>query len=293
MYSKGEGVPKDYVRAYAWLNLALAAEQNYRHRLAEERRNTLQERINTLQEHMTVDQIAEAQKLSHELAERIGGGPLSLPLPFEPPQYQSNGSGFIVSDEGHIVTNYHVIENCDRVTVNLAGKMYDAEVATTNADNDLALLKAERALGTPAAFSRSERAPLNSDVTVAGFHVTVAGFPLQGILSKTLNVTRGSVSSEHGLGGNSGKFQLTAPIQGGNSGGPVLDKAGNVVGVVVSKLADKDAQNVNFAIKSQRVRGFLDLNGVSYRRQSSDSEREPERIASMAKGFTVAIYCYH
>ena len=120
------------------------------------------------------------------------------------------------------------------------------------------------------------------------------------IVWREFNVTSGNVSALAGLGDDAKRLQITAPVQRGNSGGPLLDGAGNVIGVVVSKLDAVRAakltgdipQNVNFAIKGALVRGFLDIHGVAYRRRPSDAKLAPERLAELARGFTVAVHCW-
>ncbi len=283
MYANGEGVPQDLIRAYAWANLAAAAGNE----TAEEQRLRTRRR-------MTPAQIAEAQALSRTLAARIESGRGMAAARekelFEP---KSNGSGFVVGRDGEIVTNHHVVDGCARVTVSRAGESRDAGVRAMDADDDLALLQAPLAAGTAATFSRSPRARL-------GEAVTVAGYPLQWTLSNRLNVTSGNVSALAGVGGNVKRLQITAPVQPGNSGGPLLDAAGNVIGVVVSglnavRIAEQTGdipQNVNFAIKGALVRGFLDIHGVAYRRRASDAKLAPELIAEQARGFTVAVHCW-
>jgi serine protease Do len=136
-------------------------------------------------------------------------------------------------------------------------------VLTTDAANDLALLKGN--------LMPVQAAVLRVGVKV-GEEVAAFGFPLVGLLSTSDNFTRGNVSAITGLGDDTRYLQITAPIQPGNSGGPLLDQSGNVVGVVVSKLdvikiaaaIDDVAQNVNFAIKTTVLMNFLDANGVSY-----------------------------
>ena len=128
----------------------------------------------------------------------------------------------------------------------------------------------------------------------------MAGHPLRGLLSAQLNVTSGNVSALAGIGDDAQRLQITAPVQPGNRGGPLLDAAGNVIGVVVSKLdAVRTAeltgdipQNVNFAIKGALVRGFLDIHGVAYRRRASDTKLAPEQLAERARAFTVAVHCW-
>lgn len=200
---------------------------------------------------------------------------------------KSSGTGFVVSSKGHILTNAHVVEGCTALKV-------DGEAAETIAiatDFDLALLRVEPSdEGAIASFSPTP-AKLNSDVTVIGY-------PLAGILSG-LNVTRGAVSSQMGLGGNMSGMQITAPVQPGNSGGPVLAADGEVVGVVVSKLnaqviADATGdipQNVNFAIRGEIAKLFMFQHGVEPVLGTSDAPLSPVDLAQLAAEFTKFIEC--
>ncbi len=211
----------------------------------------------------------------------------------QPVEPASSGSGFLVGRDGWIVTNHHVVDGCARVTVNHAGASYDATVWAVEARDDLALLKASVEIGEAATFTERPRASL-------GEAATVAGYPLHGLLSKELNVTSGNVSALAGPGDDAKRLQITAPVQAGNSGGPLLDGAGNVIGVVVSTLSATHAarmtgdtpQNVNFAIKGAVVRGFLDIHGVAYERRPSNAKLTPEQLAELARTFTVAVHCW-
>lgn len=288
MYAYGEGVPKDYVQAYAWFNLAAAqgdeeAEQG--------RRRSGQ--------FMTAAQVAEAQKLSRELAAWIADGgqepspTLGSAPQNEPPEPIGSGSGFLIGRGGWIVTNHHVVDGCAKVTVHHAGKSHDATVRAVDVDDDLALLKPPPEVGGTATFSESPYARL-------GEEVTVAGYPLHGLLSSELNVTSGNVSALAGPRDAPKWLQITAPVQQGNSGGPLLDGAGNVIGVVVSKLNAVHTaaligdipQNINFAIKGTLVRSFLDIHGVAYGRRPSNLKLASERLAELAQTFTVAVHCW-
>lgn len=114
-----------------------------------------------------------------------------------------------------------------------------------------------------------------------------------------MNVTRGSVSSLVGLGGDAKTMQITAPVQSGNSGGPLLSSDGKVVGVVVSKLdavAVADIigdfpQNVNFAIRGEIAKLFLSINGVEPQLSMAEDRMKPEDLADLAKSFTRFIDC--
>ena len=287
MYDYGEGVPEDDVHAYAWFNLAAAQG----HEEAEQARDF--SRLD-----MTKGQTAQAQRFSRELAAWIvdGGGrpsPTLVTAQKEPTEPMGSGSGFLVGRDGSVVTNHHVVDGCARVTVHRAGISHDAKIRAVDDNDDLALLTAPLQVGETATFSESPRTRL-------GAAVTVAGYPLRELLSSELNVTSGNVSALAGLDDDPTRLQITAPVQKGSSGGPLLDSAGNVVGIVVSKLHPLSAmmltgdvpQNVSFAIKGTLVRSFLDIHGVAYRRRPSTAALASERIAELAHTFTVAIHCW-
>jgi S1-C subfamily serine protease len=132
-----------------------------------------------------------------------------------------------------------------------------------------------------------------------GEDVTVTGFPLAGLLSNDLIVTSGQVNSLAGLANDPTMLQISAPVQPGNSGGPLLDRSGAIVGVVVSKLnverlaklTGDMAQNVNFAIKPEVLRLFLDTNRVQYRSAAIGQRLDGIVLAERARQFTVQVIC--
>jgi S1-C subfamily serine protease len=132
-----------------------------------------------------------------------------------------------------------------------------------------------------------------------GEEVTAFGYPLHGLLSSGGNVSTGVVSATTGLGDDIRYIQITVPVQPGNSGGPLLDSSGHVIGVVVAKLdALKTAkltgdipQNVNFAIHWSEVKGFLEEEGVTYRREPSTRKLITTSIAADAEKMPVLLSC--
>jgi S1-C subfamily serine protease len=133
-----------------------------------------------------------------------------------------------------------------------------------------------------------------------GEEVVTYGFPLAGLLSSGPTLTTGEVSALAGLRDNPRQFQISAPVQPGNSGGPLLDRSGNVVGVVVSKLdAQRVArstgdipQNVNFAIRGTEAVDFLRRNGVQPRMaQSAGQPRGAAEVGEVAHPSTVFLRC--
>ena len=205
-----------------------------------------------------------------------------------------SGTAFSVNDQGNLLTNYHVIEGCNRLTFQLPGQNpVEASVLGTDIDADLALLETNL-LTLPAAFDLQNRPRL-------GDEIVVYGFPLLGDLSSQGNLTTGVVSALTGLGDDRNNFQISAQIQPGNSGGPVINRSGAIVGVVVSMADERyfsrqsgaTPQNVNFAIAGTVIQSFLAAHGMGYS-QSSNASRNLSvaDIAERAQGFTGALICY-
>jgi S1-C subfamily serine protease len=127
-----------------------------------------------------------------------------------------------------------------------------------------------------------------------GEPVVALGYPLQGVLATELNVTTGTVSALSGLQDDRRRLQITAPVQPGNSGGPVIDESGAVVGTVVGSLvgpAEIAPQNVNFAINNVIVRAFLQLNQIEPEPAADISNKDVTGLAADARGYVVSIRC--
>lgn len=204
-----------------------------------------------------------------------------------PEKSGSAGSGFRVSAEGHVMTNAHVIASCKEISVD--GRA--ATLVDKSESFDLAILKTAPSPNGAVAKFASQPARLNSDVTAIGY-------PYAGALSG-LNVTRGSVSSMKGLANDTITMQITAPVQSGNSGGPLVASDGSVVGVVVSKLdvvkfasiVGDMPQNVNFAVRGELAQLFLSQNGIEPQRRDGAQPLSPEDLAEEAKSYTTFIEC--
>jgi hypothetical protein len=206
----------------------------------------------------------------------------------------TSGTGFFVSKDGHVITNAHVVEACtDGVLVTAGnGQPTYARILAQDKTNDLALLKTTMSPSRFAAFRTSVR---------LGEGVAVFGYPFAGVLSTSGNFTLGNITALAGLSDDSRHLQISAPVQGGNSGGPLLDESGNLVGIVVAKLnalrvmiATKGEvpQNVNFAIKASVAATFLESNGVSPAAGAASEHRtNPADLADQAKAMSVFIVC--
>jgi S1-C subfamily serine protease len=208
-----------------------------------------------------------------------------------PPKMEitATGTGWYVAPGGYLVTNAHVVEDCKMVTLKSGAEL---QILNVQPDEDLALLKGVTEVA-PLVLRDGRSARLAEDVLIAGY-------PLGGILSSGINVTVGTVSALAGMGDDERRFQFTAPVQPGNSGGPVLDTSGHVIGVVVSKLNAMSIQdeigdipqNVNFGIALPSLIKFLKGNDVPYAPQASSTHIDKVDLAELARESTVLLQCY-
>lgn len=176
----------------------------------------------------------------------------------EPKYSFSSGSGFFVTEDGYFVTNYHVVEGAEAIVLSdINAKQYDAVVVRVDKANDIAVLKTE---------GKFKAIPIASSRTVKrGQDVVTVGYPHVDIQGVEPKVTGGIINSLSGLGNDARTFQVSVPLQSGNSGGPLVTMEGNVVGVVTMKLSAlvmlKETgdlpQNVNYAIKSNYLTEVL------------------------------------
>ena len=236
------------------------------------------------------------------------------PEPSPPPPQSDSGSGFFVSKTGHVITNEHVVKNCNRVTVgDNANKQAPADVIETDRRNDLALLKLS-SLDMASAETKSlikkldikimplaARGLLRSEDVELGEEVMVAGYPFGDIFSDTIKVTRGIVSANRGMGDDTGQFQMDAAVQAGSSGGPIYDENANIVGVVVAqldklkvaKVTGSLPENVNFGIKASTVRQFLTSSGLPTKWSERSEGMSTKQLAKIADRQTLMVMCHH
>jgi S1-C subfamily serine protease len=202
----------------------------------------------------------------------LGVAPAPKPRKAEP-RY-SSGSGFFVTQAGLFVTNHHVVAGAALVGVRVGEKILPATVVRIDSSNDLAILQVMELDGEGKEIRGKFNAlPVASAAGLRlGASVVTVGFPnpdMQGLEPK---LTKGEVSSLAGIQDDPRHLQISVPIQPGNSGGPLVDVRGNVVGVVVSRLADDVTfkatgslpQNVNYAVKSFYLIALLEsVSGAS------------------------------
>ncbi len=310
-YLRGQGVPIDPTSAYFWLNVAsmgtipllddsskLSLEVALQTGIASLIRDALTQR-------MKAEDISEAQRLTREWRPSFqNGAPAEIAVLARATDSSSattkslskkgTGTLFLVNATGQAITNHHVVAGCGEVRIE--GRDGLAKVVTEDAVNDLALVQIPGGAKSSAAIA-SEPGKLRQGEDIVAF-----GFPLNAVLSSGGNLTPGVVSALTGLGNNTNQIQITAPIQPGSSGSPVLNKKGEVVGVVSMKLSDikmakatgSVGQNVNFAVNGQTLKTFLDTHKVSYRSGSSffSWDKSAADLADEARKWTLVVECW-
>ena len=302
MYEYGLGVLRNRVHAHMWYNLvASQSQESVTSTSARLGRERVEDRLNA-------DEIAEAQRLAEEqkLALSAVAGDSIREYPFSA-RYPA-GSGFWISTDGYLLTNAHVVRyfdrdkegqleqrDCDQVYV---GKSGPARVRALDGSIDLALLQVQHSVeaGEVVAKFRS------SNIRV-GDEAVVVGYPLQGLYpSSEAKVTQGIVSALSGPHDDDRRIQIDVAVNSGNSGGPVLDASGNVIGVAVEKRISKDGgkrakegkevfQNVNHAVSLGAVKLFLDDVGIRYETAPSNERVEVAEVAAIGRQFAVLVEC--
>lgn len=258
MYYEGQGVPQNFGLAYVWSSLAAVS-------------GDVKGVINRdlLAAKLTPQGLAEAQAeaariqavINHSQTKTapFANAPPS-PATYSPQVSSGSGSGFIITPDGYILTCAHVVEKAKAIKIKTGGHVLEARTIRLDQGSDLALLKVdtEQRLST-LAFSNDRSATLGQDVFTIGF----PNPDLQGVAYK---LTKGSVSGLAGAEDDPRFYQISVQVQPGNSGGPLLDFNGNVVGVVKAQIrgdvvleaSGSLPQNVNYAVKAAYVLSLID-----------------------------------
>lgn len=178
------------------------------------------------------------------------------PRPVRPDdRQQGTGTAFVIDPQGLLITCAHVVERAREVTIELNGQLSTAEVVATDAEQDLALLRVQATGLSPLPLGNSAEVQI-------GQEVRVAGYPLSDVLGTDLKVTRGSLS---GMFRNEGalRYQVDAAVNPGNSGGPLVNDRGQVIGVASAKLHGPAISQIGMCVPVQAVRDLLDRQGIS------------------------------
>ncbi len=167
-----------------------------------------------------------------------------------------SGTGFALK-EGYVLTNYHVVDEASIINIYGIGGDFTngvkATVVGSDKSNDLALLKISG--NVPASFNTIPYG-FKSKIADVGEDVYVLGYPLTATMGEEVKLTNGIISARTGFDGDVSQYQISAPVQPGNSGGPLIDYNGNVIGVVCAK--HRGAENVSYAVKTSQVRNLIE-----------------------------------
>jgi S1-C subfamily serine protease len=248
-YAQGRGVAKDYVESYKWT--LLAASQGDK---------DAKETMTILENNMSREQIAEGQKVARNFKPRLAPSaePDTSSTGIAQTRPQSSGTGFFITEDGYLITNEHVAASEAQVRLVTREGLISAKVVKVDAANDLALLKAEgKFAALPVAASRTMK---------LGSTVATVGFPNIGLQGFAPTFARRKIGPLSGPQDDARYFQISVPVQPGNSGGALVDERGNVIGVLSAMLSMKAAlatsgafpQNVSYAVKSSFLLGFLE-----------------------------------
>ena len=287
MYGNGESVPLDNVQTLKWFSLA-AANGN----------ELAKECLPKLAGTMTTNQVAEGQQLANDFKPVVTQEKSNSHSPdefFDNVPVAENGTGFFVTDDGYLISNYHVIKDATQIRLITADGIIRAEVVGVDATNDLALLKATGHFSAlPIANSRGVK---------LGSTVVTVGFPNPDIQGFSPKFAKGDIASLAGGADEPRYFQISVPVQPGNSGGALVDEHGNVVGVVSAKLDELAVleasgslpENVNYAVKSSFLLKFLESKtDVSNKLKAPHSdERIIAEIVNEVQRATVMVVVYN
>ncbi|MCC5605199.1 S1C family serine protease [Nostoc favosum] len=206
-----------------------------------------------------------------------------------------SGTGIVLSTNGRVLTNNHVVDQCSKIMVLRSGDTpSEAQLLRADPQNDLAVIKVDTE------YPIEDLAVFRSGKSVkAGETVSVFGFPLAGTLSIAGNISSGNVTALSGIGDDVRYLQISAPVQPGNSGGPLIDTGGLVAGVVTARLSDGATiassgaipQNVNFALKGSVATSFLEAHSLIFIEDMPRKELSLVEVAERAKKFSVLIVC--
>ena len=208
-------------------------------------------------------------------------------------EWRGNGSGIFIGKDGIIVTNNHVVEDAEEIIIdfktNYGHNNFKAKVLKHDAVNDLAIIQI-----TDENFKSLEKLPYNfsTETVDVGTSVFALGYPMAlSIMGKEIKFTDGKVSSKTGFQDDVTTYQTTTPIQPGNSGGPLFDYNGNLIGINSSGLAYEIADNVSYSIKSTYVKNLVDVldKDITLPSDKSLNNQDLTKIIKVLSNFVVLI----
>lgn len=288
--ANGEGVPKDDVEALAWFNLAASSgDEN-----AKTNRDIMERRLGReatlLAQQRSKEFLREIEVRKNRIATSSG---VTGPAEAAGDEPKATGSGVFVTADGMILSAAHLVRGTQKVRVVTSQGIKTAKVFQMDEANDVAILKCEGTfVPSPIVASGGVR---------LGQMVFTLGFPNIGLQGFEPKLTKGEISSMGGIQDDPRQWQISAPVQPGNSGGPLFEENGNVVGVVVARLSDRAAikssgaipQNINYAVKSAYVMPLLEpFNSRLFPPRKPTSSVKFEDVVAKARESVVLVVAY-
>jgi S1-C subfamily serine protease len=295
-YIEGFGVPENPMEGLAWLYVAEFKRNDEAAQLikgAEAKlNNTLilmaQDRAKAIIDLISAGRITHSSSFPGSGPSVAGQGNPSKPKH----ESKGSGSGSIVSSSGHVVTAAHVIKGASYLEVVTPSGTHPAAVLSVDDANDVALLKVEQTFECHIPVGRSSEVRL-------GQTVATIGFPNIGIQGHSPKVTQGMISGDNGVQNDIRMWQISVPIQPGNSGGPLLDEQGRLVGVVVASLSLRAIQvtgsvpqNVNYAIKGAYLEPLLNFHKLAVAEPSNAAPASFQDMIARAQKASVLVLVY-
>ena len=251
------GLTKNEIEGIAWIDVSNSNGDEDAAKLIRSIGNVYSPTVLLTAQHRATE--IKAQISSHPASANNDSATAIFPPAPAPNTPKASGSGAFISADGLVLTAAHVVQGATRIEVVTAAGTFEATVVKIDATNDVALLKCTGSHFTPLCIAPSKEAR-------AGTTVFTVGFPnirIQGFYPK---LTKGEISSQTGFQDDPTEWQISVPIQPGNSGGPLCDENGNLIGIVEStlnpltmaKIAGEIPQDVNYAVKSSYILPLLD-----------------------------------
>ena len=285
-YYNGQGIPQNYKFAYAWSSLAAAQGNEHA-----KKNRTLAASF------LSSQQLIKAQELALKIQYKIDNPSKSQKtqpsISKTEKKVNGLGTGFIITKDGYILTCHHVIKDANEIKIAVGGNIYPAKLIRDDPHNDLALLKINGSFSA-IAFSSKRSGKMGQEVFTIGFPSPI----LQGVSAK---FTKGTINSLTGFQDDIRLYQISVPVQPGNSGGALLDDSGNILGVIVAqinakltfKISGSLPQNVNYAIKSIYAQAMFDtVPGISDKLLSPSKKQSFDNVVNRVKKSTVMVLSY-
>lgn len=277
--------------------LHLKGNKNYQIELIDNGRVIGSTQINHFEDSIMYYQLTVSMKTSFDEMDKVKGGLYVMQsrnyerkLTFyenglsEASSKEGFGTGFQITSDGYIITNNHVTDGAKKIKVKgIEGDyttQYEADVVAKDVNNDLVILQLKN---KNIKFSETAFTIRNSGANT-GEDIFVLGYPMKTAMGEEVKLTTGVISSKSGYEGNISSYQVSAPVQPGNSGGPLFDKDGNLIGVINSKIMN--AENVGYAIKSVYLQAILGMLPSEAKLTTTSTLKEKtlaEKVALLSK----------